>query len=137
MKAHSHFRTKIGRARGLGSAKHGVEHWWLTRLTALALIPLSVWLMVSMIRAMLFPSPVHVADWLASPISACMLASFVIFGFWHSKLGVQVIIEDYVKPPAAKYSLLLLNTFASFALAILSLVAILKLHLLDLVAPTL
>lgn len=117
--------------RGLGSAHHGVRHWWLQRLTALALIPLSVWFIVSLLRAVLFPTPEMVADWLASPINALLLALMVVALFTHACLGVQTVVEDYVKAPFSKYGCLILNYFLCIAFAVISILSILRLHLID------
>ncbi len=122
--------TKLKKVRGLGAAHHGVGHWWYQRLTALALIPLSVWFVYSLITAMLIPDVAQVADWFASPVNALALTLMLIAMFFHVKLGLQVVIEDYVHSPAAKYVLLIGNSFICWIFAAISLLSILKLHLL-------
>ena len=126
-------QTNLARARGLGSAKSGVEHWWLQRVTALALVPLSIWFVGTLLRVAGAQDPFLVADWFSSPVSALTMALMIVALFWHAKLGAQVVIEDYVKHPWMKYGLLLLNTFFCWAAAAAMLLAVLRLHMFDLV----
>jgi len=106
--------TPIGRARGLGSAHHGAHHWLLQRFTAIGNLVLMSWLVVSFA---LLPDFTHetVSDWLASPISALAMALLVISTFWHARLGLQVLIEDYVHDAALKFASLALLNLAVFA----------------------
>lgn len=122
------FRSKLSIARGLGSAKSGVTHWWVQRVTAVAMIPLSIWFLGAILSVMLSPDVIFVAKWFSSPLNALLLISLVGALFFHAKLGLQVVIEDYIKCPYSKYSLLLANTFFCFGGAILCVMAILKLH---------
>ena len=131
MISHSSLRTGLARIRGLGAAHSGVSHWWWQRLTALALIPLSIWFITSLVTALLLPDVLKVSQWFSSPVNAVLMVSMLIALFLHAKLGVQVIIEDYVHQPVAKYVLLLLNTFICFAFAVVCILAVLKLHMLD------
>ena len=87
--------TELGRVRGLGSAKSGSHHWWLQRVTAVGNIVLVLWLIFSLVR---LPSLEHGAltAWLASPLAAVPMALLVINVFWHFRIGLQVVIEDYV-----------------------------------------
>ncbi len=88
-------RTPLARARGLGSGKTGTGHWWWQRLTAIALVLLVPWLigvLVSLVGADIDSARATIAR----PWNAIPLAAFVIAAFWHAKLGVQVVIEDYV-----------------------------------------
>jgi succinate dehydrogenase / fumarate reductase, membrane anchor subunit len=87
--------TGIGRVRGLGSAKQGSGHWWLQRVTAVGNIMLMLWFILSLL---LLPSLDRkvVISWLASPLSSVLMILLVINVFWHFRLGLQVIIEDYV-----------------------------------------
>ena len=127
----SNLTTKLGRVRGLGAAGHGVGHWWLQRVTAVALVPLSLWFVSSLVRLVQTPNVVHVAEWLSSPVNALLMLLLIVSTFIHAKLGLQVIIEDYVKSPACKYGLLLANTFICFLFAGISILAIIRLHVLD------
>ena len=124
-------RSRLSRVKGLGSAHHGVEHWWQQRVTSVALIPLSLWFVGSLITTLLSPNVIHVAEWFSSPLNSMFMIMLVAATFIHAKLGAQVVIEDYVKCPVPKYSLLLLNTFICYAFAGISILAVLKLHFLD------
>lgn len=124
-------RSRLGRVRGLGSAHHGVGHWWQQRVTSVALIPLSVWFMCSLISTLLTPNVIQVAVWFASPVNSILTILLLGVTFVHAKLGAQVVIEDYVKCRVTKYSLLIANTFLCYILAGISILAVLKLHFLD------
>lgn len=136
MKKISRLQSNLSRARGLGAAHDGVHHWWLLRLTSLALIPLGVWFIASLMIVAQFDDPFRVADWFSSPFHAGAMVLLVIATFWHAKLGLQVVIEDYVGCPWKKYALLIANNFFCIAAAVISVIAILRLHMLDLVAGT-
>lgn len=87
--------TRLGQVRGLGSARHGSGHWWTQRITAVGNLMLILWLIISLLR---LPSLEHavVVAWLSSPFAAIPMALIVINTFWHFRLGLQVVIEDYV-----------------------------------------
>ena len=123
------FRTPLKRARGLGSGKTGTGHFWWQRVTAIFLIPLMAWvigLLVSFVGADL--ATVQAA--IARPWNAIALAFAVILLFWHAKLGVQVVIEDYVHTRAVEVTLQLLVTLACALGALASLYAIGRIALL-------
>lgn len=124
-------RSRLGKVKGLGSAHHGVAHWWQQRVTSVALIPLSIWFVASLISTLLSPNVIHVAEWFSSPLNSMFTILLIIVTFIHAKLGAQVVIEDYIKCPVTKYSSLLLNSFLCYALAAISILAVLKLHFLD------
>lgn len=124
-------RSKMRNVRGLGAAHHGVRHWWLQRLTAVALIPMSVWFVVTLLQAMMFPTPELVAEWLASPLNTILMVLMILALFTHACLGVQVVIEDYVKSPFNKYGALILNFFFCTGLAAVCIISILRLHFID------
>jgi succinate dehydrogenase / fumarate reductase, membrane anchor subunit len=88
-------RNPLQRARGLGSAKSGVGHWWIQRVTAVALIVLVVWF-VALVLSLLHADPVMARAALARPLNSVLMIAFVIAMFWHGQLGLQVVIEDYV-----------------------------------------
>lgn len=118
-------RTPIARVRGLGSAKGGTHHWWMQRVTALALAPLTVWFVASLIR-LAGADHAAVADWLASPLTTVLMLLLIVATFHHLQLGLQVVIEDYVHGEAAKIGCIIGVKFASFALAVAAGVAVLK-----------
>ena len=103
--------TPIGRVRGLGSAKSGAHHWWLERLTSVSTLVLFVWVLVALLR---LPALDHetVREWLSSPLAAVPMLLLIVSTFWHLKLGLQVVIEDYVHEEGSKFfSITLLNFF--------------------------
>lgn len=119
-------RSDLSRARGLGSAKEGVQHWWLQRLTALALIPLSLWFVASVV-CMAGATRAEMIDWLNSPFSAGLLLLCLLATFWHALLGLQVVIEDYVHGEGAKLVWLLAIKALLWFLAVVSLLSVVKL----------
>lgn len=89
------YQTPLARARGLGSARQGSHHWWRQRVTAVALVPLTLWFAVSVAS---LPSVEH-ADavrWISNPWNTILLLSFILISFFHAMLGLQIVIEDYV-----------------------------------------
>jgi succinate dehydrogenase / fumarate reductase membrane anchor subunit len=123
-------RTPLARARGLGSAKGGTHHFWLQRLTAIALVPLTVWFALSVASLATVDLPA-VVTWMKSPLSALLMLSFLLAGFWHMKLGLQVVIEDYVHSEWRKVTCLILNNLISMFLALAATLAVLKMLLGD------
>ncbi len=89
------FKTPLARAQGLGAAKTGTGHWWLQRVTAVALIPLSFWL-ISLLDMTMNASFVETVAWLSSPLNTICVVFWVLAVFYHSALGIQIVIEDYV-----------------------------------------
>jgi succinate dehydrogenase / fumarate reductase membrane anchor subunit len=117
-------RSELGRVRGLGSAKEGVRHWWAQRVSAVALIPLSLWFAAHIV----FLTDVDRAtalQWLGSPLTLGLMSLFLIALTYHAALGLQVVVEDYIHAKVAKLVLLLLIQFAGFALAAAGIVAML------------
>ncbi len=121
-------RTPLARARGLGSAKGGTHHFWLQRLTAIALVPLTIWFALSIASLATADLPAVLA-WMRSPLSAVLMLSFLLAGFWHMKLGLQVVIEDYVHGEWRKIACLILNNLVSIFLALAATLAVLKMLL--------
>jgi succinate dehydrogenase / fumarate reductase, membrane anchor subunit len=119
-------RTPLGRAIGLGSAKEGVQHWWAQRVTAVALVPLALWF-VSSIIALAGADRAVFAAWVGHPLPAVLLVLLLIATFYHGALGLQVVIEDYIPNEAARLGLIVLMKFAAFLLAGLGIFAVLKL----------
>jgi succinate dehydrogenase / fumarate reductase membrane anchor subunit len=118
-------RSPLSQARGLGSAKDGVHHFWVQRLTAIALIPLSLWFVFSIAKYHVADYPTMLA-WLHNPYVAVALVLYFAALFYHSALGVQVVIEDYVANEGLKLVSLVLMKFAHFALGAASIFAVLK-----------
>jgi len=121
----SDLRTPLARARGLGSAKQGVHHWWAQRLTALALIPLVVWFAVSLVM-MRGAEYELVRAWIGSPIVMVLLMLAVVVGLHHGQLGMQVVIEDYVRSDGGKLALIVLVRFVAVLFGLAAVVAILS-----------
>lgn len=104
--------TSIGRVRGLGPAHHGAHHWLLQRFTAVGNLLLVLWFVVSLI---MLPDLGYgaVSEWLAKPIPATAMALLIVSTFWHARLGLQVLAEDYVHTPGNKFAVLLLLNLAA------------------------
>lgn len=103
-------RTALARVLGYGSARDGTGHWWSQRVSAVALLLLGGWLAVSLTRLPGFGHPA-VVEWLSRPWTAVLMLLTVLTVAWHSHLGVQVVIEDYVHQPFAKVASLLASRF--------------------------
>ncbi|HSR76070.1 MAG TPA: succinate dehydrogenase, hydrophobic membrane anchor protein [Xanthobacteraceae bacterium] len=119
-------RTPLGRVRGLGSAKTGTEDFWHQRLTAMANIPLVIAGVVIVI-SLVGRNHAAAAQILGSPLIAILMLLFIISVTYHMRIGMQVIIEDYVHEETSKIALIVLNTFYTIAVALVSAFAILKL----------
>lgn len=120
----SNLRSPLGRARGLGSAKEGLHHWWGQRLTAIALIPLVIWFVLSLVR-LAGAGYEDFVLWLSNPINATALIVFIAVAFHHAQAGMQVVLEDYVSAHGARLASIVAVKFVCFALAALSIVSIL------------
>jgi succinate dehydrogenase / fumarate reductase membrane anchor subunit len=121
-------RSPLGRARGLGSARAGAAHWWMQRITAIALVPLTLWFLCAMIR-MIGASREDVGFWMAGPLPIVLMIALVIATFHHLQLGLQVVIEDYVANDALRIGSVLLVKALSLLLALACIVSVLKLGL--------
>ena len=118
-------RTPLARARGLGSAKDGVGHWWAQRLTAIALIPLVVWFAVSLVMLSGADYTV-VRAWIGSPLVMMLLTLIIVVGLHHGQLGLQVVIEDYVGGDGWKLALIVIVKFIAVLFGLGAIVAILR-----------
>ncbi|MBZ0164863.1 MAG: succinate dehydrogenase, hydrophobic membrane anchor protein [Notoacmeibacter sp.] len=119
-------RTPLAKVRGLGSAKNGTSHFWHQRLTSVANIPLTIFFVV-LIIALSGASYGEVRAALANPFVSLLTIAALLSVSWHMKLGMQVVIEDYVHGEGAKLVLLMLNSFFTGAVALISVFALLKL----------
>lgn len=117
-------RSAIGEVRGLGSAGTGAHHWWLERLTSVSTLLLFVWFFVSLLR---LPNLEHdtITAWLRSPLAAVPMLLLIVSTFWHLKLGMQVVFEDYVHESSRILSIVITN-FLTIAGAVLAIFAVLK-----------
>lgn len=118
-------KTPLGQVLGLGSAHEGTEHWWHQRVTAIAGIPLVVFL-IGFIFVHRGASRAEIVASMQNPIVAILMGLTIFNLVWHMRMGLQVVIEDYVHTDHTKYLLLLLNTFFSVVMAVAAIYAILK-----------
>ena len=109
-------RSPLGKVLGAGSAKEGVHHWWRQRLTSIALVPLTIWFVVSLLCLPSFDH-VTVITWLAQTWTALLLIPFILVATWHSQLGVRVVVEDYVHGGAKTLTLVLITFIHAFVAA--------------------
>jgi succinate dehydrogenase / fumarate reductase membrane anchor subunit len=118
-------RSPLGKVLGAGAAKQGVHHWWMQRLTSVALVPLSIWFVVSLLS---LPSFDHasVVAWMRQSWTALFLILFVLTCTWHSQLGVRVVVEDYVHGAGARTVTLVSVTFAHTLIGAAGVFAVLK-----------
>lgn len=119
------YRTSLSRVRGLGSAKSGTMHWWMQRVTAVALIPLSFWLIYFLGLSLTAPYQ-QTVDWLASPINSSCIVAWIIAVFYHAALGLQVVIEDYVAAEGTKIISIWAVNLVFLFLAIAALLAVFR-----------
>ena len=119
------YRTPLARARGLGSAKHGVGHWIGERVGAVALVPLTLWGVFAVLRLAAgdYAFAVH---WIAEPLNATLMVLLLGISFWHMQSGLRVIVEDYVHETLNKSALLILNLFVCGLAGALAIFSILK-----------
>lgn len=109
-------RTSLGRVRGLGSAKEGVGHWWAQRVTAIALVPLALWFVISAI-SLTGADYADFAAWIGEFGNALLMILTVLVLFYHAALGMQVVIEDYVHSEPSRMIALLASKFILYVLA--------------------
>jgi succinate dehydrogenase / fumarate reductase, membrane anchor subunit len=122
MFASHNLRTPLGRARGLGSAKDGLHHWWIQRLTALALIPLTVWFVASIVGLAGSGNEEFVV-WLANPCNATIMILFLGVSLHHAQSGMQVVYEDYVSDHGWRIACIIVTKFICYGLAALGIVS--------------
>ncbi len=118
-------RSPLRRAQGLGSAKTGVEQWWMQRVTAVALIPLTIWFAASLIALSAGDYNAFIA-WLRAPFATVLMVLLLIALCYHMALGLQVVVEDYVHADWAKFPMLMVIRLACFALAVVGILSTLS-----------
>ena len=118
-------RSPLSKAMGLGSAKHGFSHWWWQRLSAIALIPLTLWFVYSVL-SIISGGHAEAHAWLAAPFNATLMLLFVLTGLYHAQTGLQVVIEDYIHVKWLNIMMLLLTKFAAVLMALMAIIAVLK-----------
>ncbi|MFL2934247.1 MAG: succinate dehydrogenase, hydrophobic membrane anchor protein [Thalassobaculaceae bacterium] len=121
-------RTDLGRVRGLGTAKEGVHHWWMQRLTAIALIPLTLWFIIS-IATLNNASYTETVNWLSIPLVSIFMILLVSATLYHALLGVQVVVEDYIHQEGFKFLLLIGLKFIFLVLGVVAIFSLLKIAL--------
>ena len=126
--ANKKFQSPLGKARGLGSTGEGAHHWLMERVTSVAITPLVFWLIYSMIE-LRGKSYWEFTQWLTLPWNAALLIMFIIGVFWHSVMGLQVVIEDYTSSHAKKLLLIIAVKIAFAFMGIASIVSIMKIAL--------
>ncbi len=125
---HAPMRSPLGRAIGLGSAKEGVAHWWRQRVSALALVPLTLWFVIAVIGLIGADHAAFVA-WVRSPMPAVFLVLLLVATFYHTALGLQVVIEDYIHGEVARLAALLIMRLLCVLFAVRGIFAVLKMAL--------
>ena len=118
-------RSQLGRARGMGAARSGLHHWWVERVTALALVPLTVWFIYAVLHLLGAPQP-SVHRFVANPVNTVLLLALVAMTFHHMQLGLQVVMEDYIDSQTWQRSAILLNKAVALILGLLCAVSILR-----------
>ncbi|KAA6205482.1 MAG: succinate dehydrogenase, hydrophobic membrane anchor protein [Candidatus Tokpelaia sp.] len=126
--AHGDFRTELGKARGLGAARSGARHFWLQRVTAFANVPLFIFF-IGLIISLSDKDYAQIHAIFANPFIVLIVALILLSGIYHMKLGMQVIIEDYVHSNGWRVFILALNIFCSVFLAAASALALVKIML--------
>ena len=119
------YRTDHSRARGLGSAKHGASHWIAERVSAIALVPLCVWIVFAIVR-LAGAGYGDAVNFVSHPVNATLLFLLIVVTFWHMHAGVRVVIEDYIYDHLGKPALLILNLFVCAVGGTLAALSILK-----------
>ena len=121
-------RSDLGRVRGLGTAKEGAHHWWMQRLTAIALIPLTLWFIIS-IASLNSASYAETVNWLSIPLVSIFMILLISSTLYHALLGVQVVVEDYIHQEGFKFLLLIGLKFIFLVLGVIAVFSLLKIAL--------
>ena len=121
-------RSPLGRARGLGASHEGTGTWWAHTLSSIALVPLTLWFICGMVR-MVGATRQDVAAWLGSPLTLALMLALLLMTFYHMRLGLEAVVEDYVNQPALRLTALLAIKAVSWFLALACIVSVLRLGL--------
>jgi succinate dehydrogenase / fumarate reductase membrane anchor subunit len=122
------YRSPLAKVRGLGSAKAGTSHWWMQRVTAVALIPLSFWLIIFLNLSLNAPYQ-EMIGWLALPLNTLGMVAWVLAVFYHAALGLQVVIEDYIAAEGVKIVAVWTVNLSFLLLALATLIAVFRILL--------
>lgn len=122
------FRTPLGRVRGLGSAKTGVSHWWMQRVTAVALVPLVLWFVCGIVSHTNKPLYDAVA-WMQQIQVAVPMVLFLLMAFYHAALGLQVVIEDYIHAACVRTAAIIFVQLGCVACAVTGVISVLSIYL--------
>lgn len=119
------YRTPLSRVKGLGSAKEGTDHFWAQRISAIALVPLILWLTFS-IASLPGMDYIAIREWLSQPFNAIVMILLIVAGFAHARLGLQVVAEDYVGSHGPRTAVVIVITFGAVALAVTGIFSVLR-----------
>lgn len=123
--AHKQTRKSFDRIQGLGSAREGIGHWWMQRMTALALVPLTLWFAASLIARARNDYGAFI-QWLRTPLTTVLMVLLLIALFYHTALGLQVVVEDYIHTDRIKMPTVVVIHLGCFALAVAGIIATLR-----------
>ena len=126
MAAQNQMRSPLGRVLGLGSAKEGVEHWWRQRTTALLLVPLTLWFVITAI-GLIGADRTAIVAWMHNPMAAVFMVLLIGATFYHAALGLQVVIEDYIHQEVAQITTLLVMRLLCILFVLRGILAVLRL----------
>jgi len=121
-------RAPLAQVRGHGSAKSGTHHWWTQRLSAIALVPLFLWFVASLVF-IATADYTTAAEWVRSPYNSALLILLIGALFYHAQLGMQVVFEDYISTPWLQVASIILVKFLAMLLAVVAIVAVLSIAL--------
>ncbi|MBL4802795.1 MAG: succinate dehydrogenase, hydrophobic membrane anchor protein [Emcibacter sp.] len=120
--------TPISKVRGLGSAKSGTHHWWMQKIAAVALVPLTIWFVASIVQ-LTQADYFTVKAWMSSPVSAIAMLMYIVIGIYHLRLGLQAIVEDYIHAEGMKVFLQFSILFGCTIIMVASIFSVLKIAL--------
>jgi len=121
-------QSPLARVRGLGSARQGSHHWWMQRISAIVLVPLCIWFVISILQLSSM-GYAEVRVWMADPLSSVLLVMMLFALYYHAWLGVQVVIEDYIDSEWQKIACVLLVKFLALFAGLISIYSVLKVSL--------